>query len=133
MSETPPFRRATGSAFNRAIAVDIKKAVLTAAGQHQRHLPLQTLVDRDGQTKAALCILIEEALAAGIEEVAVVIRPGDQAPYAAAAAGHAGRLHFVEQPATRGYGHAVACARKFTGGDPFLLMVGDHLYVSQGT
>lgn len=133
LTDTEPLGRLTGWALNRATAVDIKKAVITAAGQNQRHLPLQTLVDRDGQTKAALGILIEEALAAGIEEVAVVIQPGDQAPYSAAAAGHAGRLHFVEQPSPRGYGQAVGCARQFTGRDPFLLMVGDHLYVSQGT
>jgi UTP--glucose-1-phosphate uridylyltransferase len=113
--------------------VDIKKAILTAGGVQQRHLPLQTLVDRDGQTKAALCILIEEALAAGIEELAVVVHPGDQEAYRAAAAAHASRLHFVEQPAPRGYGHAIACARDFTGRDPFLLMVGDHLYVNRGT
>jgi UTP--glucose-1-phosphate uridylyltransferase len=111
--------------------VEIKKAILTAAGRQQRHLPLQTFTDRDGQPKTALGILIEEALSAGIEEIAVVVHPGDQSPYRAAAAGHAGRLHFVEQPAPRGYGHAVACASQFTGPDPFLLMVGDHLYVSQ--
>ncbi|KAJ3058848.1 hypothetical protein HK102_010290, partial [Quaeritorhiza haematococci] len=30
----------------------------------------------------------------------------------------------------RGYGHAVWCARDFAGGDPFLLLLGDHLYLS---
>ena len=43
---------------------------------------------------------------------------------------HAKRLHFVEQPSPLGYGHAVSCAREFTGKSPFLLLVGDHLYVS---
>jgi len=111
--------------------VDIKKAVLTAAGQAQRGLPLQTLVDRDGQTKTALRILIEEVLSAGIEEVCVVIYPGDQKAYAEAAGTHAERLQFVEQTEPRGYGHAVLCARDFTGPSPFLLLVGDHLYVSR--
>jgi UTP--glucose-1-phosphate uridylyltransferase len=110
--------------------VEIKRAVITAAGKSQRTLPLQTLVDRDGTTKTALRILLEEILAAGIDEVCVVICPGDQAAYGAAAGSHAGRLRFVEQTATLGYGHAVHCAREFTGNKPFLLLVGDHLYVS---
>jgi UTP--glucose-1-phosphate uridylyltransferase len=110
--------------------VEIKKAIITAAGKTQRTLPLQTLVDRDGLTKTALRILIEEILSAGIEEICVVVCPGDQAAYAAAAGGHGGRLRFVEQTAALGYGHAVACAREFAGQVPFLLLVGDHLYVS---
>ncbi len=113
-------------------AVEIKKAIITAAGTNQRSLPLQTLVDRDGTTKTALRILIEEALAAGIEEICVVVCPGDQAAYAAAAGGKNDRLRFVEQSAALGYGHAVACAREFSGAEPFLLLVGDHLYVSGG-
>jgi len=111
--------------------MDIKKAIITAAGESQRTLPLQTLVDRDGAPKTALCILIEEVLTAGIEEICVVVYPGDQAAYRAAAEGHANRLKFVEQPAPLGYGHAVACAREFTADSPFLLLVGDHLYVSR--
>ncbi len=110
--------------------MEIKKAIITAAGKTQRTLPLQTVVDRDGLTKTALRILIEEILSAGIEEICVVLCPGDQAAYAAAAGGHGGRLQFVEQTEPLGYGHAVACAREFAGGSPFLLLVGDHLYVS---
>jgi UTP--glucose-1-phosphate uridylyltransferase len=112
--------------------VEIKKAIITAAGKSQRTLPLQTLVDRDGVTKTALRILIEEILASGIDEICVVICPGDQTAYAAAAGGQGGRLRFVEQSAGLGYGHAVFCAREFVGNSPFLLLVGDHLYVSGG-
>jgi UTP--glucose-1-phosphate uridylyltransferase len=112
--------------------VEIKKAIITAAGQAQRSLPLQTLVDRDGATKTALQILIEEIRSAGIEETCVVVCPGDQAAYAAAAGAQSGRLRFVEQAAALGYGHAIACAREFAGSEPFLLLVGDHLYVSGG-
>lgn len=108
----------------------IQKAIITAAGTSQRTLPLQTLVDRDGVSKTALRILLEEIRHAGAEEVCVVVHPGDQAAYAAAAGDQGKRLHFVEQPSPRGYGHAVHCAREFTGRDPFLLLVGDHLYVS---
>lgn len=113
--------------------MNLKKAVITAAGKNQRTLPLQSLVDRDGSTKTALAIIVEEALAAGIEEIGMVIHPGDQAAFAAAAGGHASRLTFLEQAEPLGYGHAVACAREFTGRSPFLLLVGDHLYVSTET
>jgi UTP--glucose-1-phosphate uridylyltransferase len=107
-----------------------KRAIITAAGDSQRMLPLQTLVDRDGQTKTALRIIIEEALAARIEEICVIVAPGDESAYALAAGPHAKRLRFVVQDRPAGYGHAVHCAREFVGGQPFLLMVGDHLYVS---
>ena len=110
----------------------IKKAVITAAGAQQRTLPLQTVVDADGRTKAALAVLLEEAVEAGIAEVGVVLSPGDQAAYHTAAGPHAGRATWIEQGEARGYGHAVWCAREFVGRDPFLLLVGDHLYVSGG-
>ena len=112
--------------------MEIKKAIITAAGKSQRTLPLQTLVDRDGCTKTALRILVEEILAAGIDEICVVVSPGDEDGYAAAAGGRRGRLRFAEQKEPRGYGHAVFCARDFVGSEPFLLLVGDHLYVSGG-
>lgn len=110
--------------------MDIKKAVITAAGKSQRTLPLQTLVDRDGHTKTALRILVEEILSSGIEDICVVVSPGDQEAYAAAAGRQGARLTFVEQDRPLGYGHAVLAARAFTDGKPFLLLVGDHLYVS---
>ena len=89
-------------------------------------------MDRDGVQKTALSIIIEEVLHAGIEEICVVIIPGDQDAYRAAAGAHASRLHFVEQKQPLGYGHAVACAGNFVGRESFLLLVGDHLYVSHG-
>ncbi len=111
--------------------MEIKKAIITAAGQSQRTLPLQTLVDRDGTPKAALAIILEEVLKAGIEEICLVVCPGDQDAYRAAAGQHASRLRFVEQTSARGYGHAVYCAHEFAANAPFLLLVGDHLYVSR--
>ncbi len=111
--------------------MDIRKAVITAAGPGQRTLPLQTLVDRDGKTKTALAIIVGEALNSGAEEICVVIHPGDGDTYREAAGSHGKRLRFVEQDKALGYGHAVWCAREFTGSEPFLLLVGDHLYLSR--
>jgi UTP--glucose-1-phosphate uridylyltransferase len=111
--------------------MDIRKAVITAAGPSQRTLPLQTLVDRDGKTKTALAIIVEEALNSGAEEICVVVHPGDAETFRTAAGPHGKRLQFVEQTKSLGYGHAVWSAHKFTGSEPFLLLVGDHLYLSR--
>jgi UTP--glucose-1-phosphate uridylyltransferase len=109
----------------------ISKAVITAAGRNQRSLPLQTLIDRDGAEKPVLAIILEEALRARIEEICLVVWPGDEGAYAQAAGIHAGRLRFVPQREPKGYGHALYCAKDFVGQDPFLHLVGDHLYVSR--
>ena len=108
----------------------ITKAVITAAAAAQRALPLQTLIDRDGEEKTVLSIIVEQALTAGMEEICVVTWPGDESRYAQAVGKHAGRTRFIAQPKPLGYGHAIYCARAFTGGEPFLHLVGDHLYVS---
>jgi UTP--glucose-1-phosphate uridylyltransferase len=111
--------------------MQIKKAVITSAGRGQRALPLQTLVDRDGVTKSALQVIIEEAAAAGITDIGIVIIPGDQAAYTTAAGAKAEMLTFIEQPQPMGYGHALYCARHYTAADPFLHLVSDHLYLSR--
>ena len=112
------------------------------------------LVDRDGLAKPVLQIIAEEALDSGIEEICVVSAPGDESVYRRHFRSYAEnlrasfkgfdwaenqarrlddleeRLTFAVQPDADGYGHAVWCARSFTGGQPFLLLLGDHLYVS---
>lgn len=108
----------------------VRKAVITAAGSSQRELPLQTLIDGDGNSKPLLRILIEQSLAAGADEIAVVVWPGDEAPFAQSIGPYASSVRFIPQLEPRGYGHAIHCARTFTNNDPFLHIVGDHLYVS---
>lgn len=105
----------------------IRKAVITAAAPSQRTLPLQTLIDRDGHEKPVLRIILNELHAAEIGEICVIISPGDREPYARAAQDAA--VRFIEQPHPLGYAHALHCARPFTKDDPFLHLVGDHLYV----
>ena len=108
----------------------ITRAVITAAARDDRHLPLQQLVARDRQTKAALAIIVEEAVAAGAHEVAIVVRPGDEAAFREAAGDAASRLELIPQAEPAGYGHAILQARRFVADEPFLHFVGDHLYVS---
>ncbi|MFN9717487.1 MAG: sugar phosphate nucleotidyltransferase [Planctomycetota bacterium] len=109
----------------------IRKAVITAAGDHHARLPLQTLVDRNGEIRTALRLMLDEVIDSGIEEVAIVIRPGQQEPYITAAGPHASRLTFCEQTNPRGYGDAILRARDFVAGESFLHLVSDHLYLSR--
>ncbi|HVG15239.1 MAG TPA: sugar phosphate nucleotidyltransferase [Chitinophagaceae bacterium] len=112
------------------------------------------VVDIDGLYKPVLQIICEEAFSSGIEEVCVVCAPGDGERYIASFASLRdnlfksfksvdwareeaqkiddllSRLQFAEQTEPRGYGHAVYCARQFVGDEPFLLLLGDYLYVS---
>jgi UTP--glucose-1-phosphate uridylyltransferase len=113
----------------------VKKAVITAAGRDQRTLPLQTVVDRRGVESSVLGLLVGEVLSAGVEQVAVIVAPGDEGAYADVLGGveqlRGAELRFVTQDEPLGYGHAIYCARDFCGEEPFLHLVGDHLYVSQ--
>ena len=108
----------------------LKKAVITAAAPSQRLLPLQRLVDRDGVEKTALRIVIEEVISAGVDEIAIVICPGDGDAYRQAAGELSARLVFIEQHSPRGYGDALHRAAGFVGRESFVHLVGDHLYVS---
>jgi UTP--glucose-1-phosphate uridylyltransferase len=113
------------------------------------------LVDRDGLTKPVVQIIAEEALESGIEEICIVTAPGDEAYYRRHFEAYAAtlqssfrgvewaeaqtqrlaelerRVRFCVQETPEGYGHAVWCAREFAGGSPFLLLLGDHLYISR--
>jgi UTP--glucose-1-phosphate uridylyltransferase len=107
----------------------VRKAVITAAGKDQRNLPMQTLIDREGVERSVLSLVVREAVRAGITDVCIVVWPGDAEAFARLLAGDGARLTFVEQKEARGYAHAVACARSFVNGEPFLHFVGDHIYV----
>jgi len=80
----------------------IRKAVITAASRQQRGLPLQTFVDRDGEDRSALRIILNEIASAGIDEICIVVCPGDQDAYRADAGDAGLQLHFVEQVAEIG-------------------------------
>ena len=108
-----------------------KKAVITAAGASQRRLPLQTLVDRDGVSRTVLALLVREVLSARIEQICVVVSPGDEALYAEAVPDYRDALCFIPQHQPRGYGDALWRARDFVGTDSFLHLVGDHVYLGR--
>lgn len=110
--------------------MQVKKALITTAGIDQRKLSMQTLVDREGNNKTVLEILIEEVRLAGIEEIGVVIYPGDMEVYSKMVSGDK-KIHFIEQDKQLGYGYAVLCGAPFLGDEYFLHLVGDHLYVNR--
>ncbi len=110
--------------------MSIRRAVITAAAPDQKSLPLQRLVDRQGQTKSALELILEECVSAGAEEICVVVCPDSADDFTRSAGQHANRLTFIEQDNPRGYGDALYRARDFVGDEPFLHLVSDHVYIS---
>ncbi|OGV69483.1 MAG: GHMP kinase [Lentisphaerae bacterium RIFOXYB12_FULL_65_16] len=139
----------------------VRKAVIPVAGFGTRMFPaskalkkeLFPVITPDGVAKPILLTIIEEALQSGIEEIAVVVRAGDEAFFQnffrtlpppdfynrlpEKAKEHCqtlqelgDRLTFITQDEQQGFGHAVFCARDWVGNEPFLLLLGDHMYVS---
>jgi len=113
------------------------------------------IVDRDGIAKPAILLIVEEVLKAGIEDVIIIVQEHDleafqsffnvqvtienynKLPrhfqeYAKRILEIGQRVSFVIQRTQEGFGHAVYCAREAVGNEPFLLMLGDHLYRSNG-
>ena len=107
------------------------KAVITSGGVYHRHLPVQTLTGREGYPVSTLFSQIQELVEAGIEKIGMVISPGAETLYREAAGEHVDKLTFIVQEERLGYGHAVSLTREFVGDDDFILMVGDHIFVSQ--
>ena len=113
------------------------------------------IIDRDGVAKPAILLIVEEALEAGIEEVIIIVQeedldafrsffnvqvsienynklPPPSKEYARRILEIGQHVSFVTQSAQEGFGHAVYCAREAVGGEPFLLLLGDHIYRSNG-
>ena len=113
------------------------------------------IVDRDGIAKPAILLIVEEALEAGIEEIIIIVQENDldefksffneqitienynKLPrqfqdYSRRILDMGRRIKFVIQTAQEGFGHAVYSAREAVGNEPFLLMLGDHIYRSTG-
>ncbi len=139
----------------------VRKALIPAAGFGTRLFPatkvvkkeLFPIVDREGRCKPAILAIIEEAVAAGIEEVALVIQEEDRPlfedffgamprienfnklskanqDYCQYLLDLGRRVTLLPQTNQEGFGHAVHCAKDWVGNEPVLLMLGDHLYAS---
>jgi UTP--glucose-1-phosphate uridylyltransferase len=70
---------------------------------------------------------------AGVHEVAVIHHPDDGELYRSAAGPYGQRLTMIAQDQPKGFGDAVLRAKSFVGNDAFVLLVCDHLFLSQTT
>jgi UTP-glucose-1-phosphate uridylyltransferase/mevalonate kinase len=111
------------------------------------------IIDSEGRIKPVILSIVEEALSGGIEEVCIVVQRGDldtfeeffgnpppienynklskeaqeYSDYLLQIGRH---VTFVPQDGQEGFGHAVYCAKDWVNDEPFLLLLGDHLYAS---
>ena len=111
------------------------------------------VIDRDGIAKPAILLIVEEAIDAGIEEVIIIVQRDDlndfrsffnaqisienfnKLPphfqeYSRTLLEMGQRVSFLVQDNQEGFGHAVYTTRERIGDEPFLLMLGDHIYRS---
>jgi UTP-glucose-1-phosphate uridylyltransferase/mevalonate kinase len=114
------------------------------------------IITPDGIARPAILLIVEEALEAGIEEVIIIVQKDDledfQAffntqvsienynklsrpfqDYAKKILEVGRRVRFALQLTQEGFGHAVYSVREAVGNEPFLLMLGDHLYRANGS
>ena len=111
------------------------------------------IIDRDGRAKPIILAIVEEAISAGIEEVGIVVQKSDRqvfedffkAPpkeelfnklslenqeYSRYLQDLGSKITILTQDEQEGFGHAVFCANQWVNDEPFLLLLGDHLYTS---
>jgi UTP-glucose-1-phosphate uridylyltransferase/mevalonate kinase len=113
------------------------------------------IIDRDGVAKPAILLIVEEALDAGLDEVIIIVQEHDlddfrsffneqitienynklsiqYQEYSRRILEMGEHVKFQVQTAQEGFGHAVYTARDAVGNEPFLLMLGDHIYRANG-
>ena len=138
----------------------VRKAVIPLAGFGTRMFPatkltkkeFMTVVDADKLVKPMLLILLESLVSSGIEEICLVIRPGEDhlyerlfeplideqmiklpeqlRRYNERIVDIGSKVSYVYQTAALGFGHAVLQSERFANEEPVLLMLGDHLFAS---
>lgn len=135
----------------------IKKAVIPAAGLGTRMLPISRAVPKEMLPivdRPAISYLVEEAAASGAEDILIITGRGKDAienyfdysiEYEKKLT-EAGKLdkieemrricslanvYFLRQKETRGLGHAVLTAKNFVGNEPFYILYGDDIILSE--
>jgi UTP--glucose-1-phosphate uridylyltransferase len=111
--------------------VRFKKAIIPMGLPVHGDLPLQHVTVGDGGTKRVAALQIEELIAAGVTEVALVVRPGHQRSFTELREQFGEALVSVEQREPRGFGDAVLCAEEWIAGEPFIVQVCDHVFVTE--
>jgi UTP--glucose-1-phosphate uridylyltransferase len=108
-------------------------AVIPAAGLGTRLAPLTRFIPKELLPVAGRPLIdytIREALDSGICRIVVVTSEAKPAleEYLAANTSEWGKIEVVHQPAARGLGDAVACAREAIGGETFAVLLPDTLF-----
>jgi UTP--glucose-1-phosphate uridylyltransferase len=135
----------------------VRKAIIPAAGWGTRFLPATKAQPKEMLPivdKPSIQYIVEEAVASGIEDIIIVTGKNkraiedhfDRAVELEAVLREKGDqdliqlvedlsnmvdIHYVRQKEARGLGHAVYCARKFIGDEPFAVLLGDDLIESR--
>ena len=133
--------------------MEIRKAVIPAAGVGSRFLPVTKSVPKELLPildKPMIQYVVEEAVEAGIEEVIIVISPGKEAIASyfqpqpdldsrlsgspelldkVRQASSLAQVSFVIQEQPLGLGHAVLTARQAVGDEPFVVILPDDIVV----
>ncbi|AMM94007.1 UTP--glucose-1-phosphate uridylyltransferase [Peribacillus simplex] len=135
----------------------ITKAIIPAAGLGTRFLPATKAMPKEMLPivdKPTIQYIVEEAVAAGIEDIIIVTGKGkraiedhfDYAPELEQNLMEKGKIdllnkvqystnlaniHYIRQKEPKGLGHAVWCARKFIGDEPFAVLLGDDIVQSE--
>ena len=112
------------------------------------------IIDKDGIAKPVIQLIIEEAVSeTGVETICIVAQPQQVEPITDYFSGTGvadailekealamqadrlaeigQRLHFAIQAQPEGFGHAIYCAKDFAAGEPVMILLGDHLYISE--
>lgn len=134
----------------------IKKAIIPAAGLGTRFLPATKAMPKEMLPivdKPTIQYIIEEAVAAGIEDIIIVTGKGKRAiedhfDYSfelehnltqkekwglldeVRKSSEMADIHYIRQKEPKGLGHAIWCARKFIGDEPFAVLLGDDIVES---
>jgi UTP--glucose-1-phosphate uridylyltransferase len=135
----------------------VRKAIIPAAGLGTRFLPATKAMPKEMLPivdKPTIQYIVEEAIASGIEDIIIVTGKGkraiedhfDLAPELERNLAEKGKLdllekvqhssnlvniHYIRQKEPKGLGHAVWCARNFIGDEPFAVLLGDDIVVSE--
>lgn len=135
----------------------VKKAIIPAAGLGTRFLPATKAMPKEMLPivdKPTIQYIVEEAIESGIEDIIIVTGKGkrsieDHFDHAfeleqnlvekqkfellkkVQQSSKMVDIHYIRQKEPRGLGHAVWCARKFIGNEPFAVLLGDDIVQSE--
>lgn len=135
---------------------NIKKVIIPAAGLGTRFLPATKAMPKEMLPivdKPTIQYIVEEAIASGIEDIIIVTGKGKRAIedhfdnafeleanlikkekfdlLEKVLESASVDIHYIRQKEPLGLGHAIWCARKFIGNEPFGVMLGDDVVRSK--